>query len=36
MRINLVSLEDGITATGFRKFAAYAEKLNAGRCPYRS
>ncbi|HEV2718606.1 MAG TPA: cobalamin-dependent protein, partial [Thermoanaerobaculia bacterium] len=29
MRINLVSLEDGITATGFRKFAAYAEKLNA-------
>jgi len=27
MRINLVSLEDGITATGFRKFAAYAEKL---------
>ncbi|HEY6141090.1 MAG TPA: B12-binding domain-containing radical SAM protein [Thermoanaerobaculia bacterium] len=29
MRINLVSLEDGITATGFRKIAAYVEKLNA-------
>jgi anaerobic magnesium-protoporphyrin IX monomethyl ester cyclase len=28
MRIHLVSLEDGITATGFRKFAAYAEKIN--------
>ena len=27
MKIHLVSLEDGITATGFRKFAAYAEKL---------
>jgi radical SAM superfamily enzyme YgiQ (UPF0313 family) len=29
MRIHLVSLEDGITATGFRKIAAYVEKLNA-------
>src|SRR5438067_2658945 len=29
MKIHLVSLEDGITATGFRKFAAYAEKINA-------
>src|ERR1700704_3811604 len=28
MKIHLVSLEDGITATGFRKFAAYAEKIN--------
>ena len=28
MKIHLVSLEDGITATGFRKFAAYAERLN--------
>lgn len=28
MRINLVSLEDGITATGFRKIAAYVERLN--------
>jgi len=26
MKIHLVSLEDGITATGFRKFAAYAEE----------
>ena len=29
MRIHMVSLEDGITATGFRKIAAYVEKLNA-------
>jgi radical SAM superfamily enzyme YgiQ (UPF0313 family) len=29
MRIHLVSLEDGITATGFRKIAAYVERLNA-------
>jgi len=29
MRINMVSLEDGITATGFRKIAAYVERLNA-------
>jgi radical SAM superfamily enzyme YgiQ (UPF0313 family) len=29
MKIHLVSLEDGITATGFRKFAAFAERLNA-------
>lgn len=28
MKINLVSLEDGITATGFRKIAAYVEQLN--------
>lgn len=28
MRIKLVSLEDGTTATGFRKFAAYAAQLN--------
>jgi anaerobic magnesium-protoporphyrin IX monomethyl ester cyclase len=28
MKIHLVSLEDGITATGFRKFAAFAERLN--------
>jgi anaerobic magnesium-protoporphyrin IX monomethyl ester cyclase len=29
MKINLVSFEDGITATGFRKFAAFAERINA-------
>jgi anaerobic magnesium-protoporphyrin IX monomethyl ester cyclase len=29
MKINIVSLEDGITATGFRKIAAYVEKLNS-------
>src|SRR5205085_10801656 len=29
MKIHLVSLEDGITATGFRKMAAYVERLNA-------
>jgi radical SAM superfamily enzyme YgiQ (UPF0313 family) len=29
MKIHLVSLEDGITATGFRKFAAFAERLNS-------
>jgi anaerobic magnesium-protoporphyrin IX monomethyl ester cyclase len=29
MRIHMVSLEDGITATGFRKFVAYVERLNA-------
>ncbi len=29
MKINMVSLEDGITATGFRKMAAYVERLNA-------
>lgn len=28
MKIHLVSLEDGITATGFRKFAAFAEQIN--------
>ena len=28
MKIHLVSLEDGITATGFRKVAAYVERLN--------
>ncbi|HYF26667.1 MAG TPA: B12-binding domain-containing radical SAM protein [Baekduia sp.] len=28
MRIKLVSLEDGTTACGFRKFAAYATQLN--------
>ena len=28
MKIHLVSLEDGITATGFRKMAAYVERLN--------
>lgn len=30
MRIELVSLEDGTTATGFRKFAAYAKELHPG------
>jgi radical SAM superfamily enzyme YgiQ (UPF0313 family) len=29
MKIHLVSFEDGITATGFRKFAAYAERINS-------
>ncbi|HEX2121972.1 MAG TPA: radical SAM protein [Thermoanaerobaculia bacterium] len=29
MKIHMVSLEDGITATGFRKMAAYVERLNA-------
>jgi anaerobic magnesium-protoporphyrin IX monomethyl ester cyclase len=29
MRVKLVSLEDGTTASGFRKFAAYAERINA-------
>lgn len=29
MNIHLVSFEDGITATGFRKFAAYAERINS-------
>jgi radical SAM superfamily enzyme YgiQ (UPF0313 family) len=29
MKIHMVSFEDGITATGFRKIAAYVEKLNA-------
>lgn len=28
MKIHLVSLEDGITAIGFRKMAAYVERLN--------
>ena len=28
MKIHMVSLEDGITATGFRKMAAYMERLN--------
>jgi anaerobic magnesium-protoporphyrin IX monomethyl ester cyclase len=28
MKINMVSLEDGITATGFRKIAAYVAQLN--------
>lgn len=28
MRIKLVSLEDGITANGFRKIAAFAQRLN--------
>jgi len=28
MKISMISLEDGITATGFRKVAAYVEKLN--------
>src|SRR5437762_6286937 len=28
MRISMISLEDGITATGFRKVAAYVERLN--------
>jgi anaerobic magnesium-protoporphyrin IX monomethyl ester cyclase len=29
MKIHIVSLEDGITALGFRKMAAYVERLNA-------
>ena len=29
MKIELVSLEDGTTACGFRKFAAYAKRINA-------
>ncbi len=28
MKIHMVSLEDGITATGFRKMAAYMERVN--------
>lgn len=28
MRIHIVSLEDGITATGFRKMVGYVERLN--------
>jgi len=28
MKIHMVSLEDGITATGFRRIAAYVEKIN--------
>src|SRR5437899_224181 len=28
MKIHMVSLEDGITALGFRKMAAYVERLN--------
>jgi radical SAM superfamily enzyme YgiQ (UPF0313 family) len=28
MKIHMVSLEDGITATGFRKIAAFVERLN--------
>lgn len=28
MKINMVSLEDGITATGFRKMAAFVERVN--------
>lgn len=28
MKISMISLEDGITATGFRKVAAYVERLN--------
>ncbi len=28
MKIHMVSLEDGITATGFRRIAAYLEKIN--------
>src|SRR5438045_121878 len=28
MKISMISLEDGITATGFRKIAAYVERLN--------
>ena len=28
MQIKLVSLEDGITANGFRKIAAYIDRLN--------
>lgn len=28
MKISMISLEDGITATGFRKVAAYVEQLN--------
>jgi radical SAM superfamily enzyme YgiQ (UPF0313 family) len=34
MDIRLVSLEDGTTATGFRKFAAYAATLNADTRTY--
>jgi radical SAM superfamily enzyme YgiQ (UPF0313 family) len=34
MDIRLVSLEDGTTATGFRKFAAYAAELNADTKTY--
>lgn len=30
MRVELVSLEDGTTATGFRKFAAYAKRIEPG------
>jgi radical SAM superfamily enzyme YgiQ (UPF0313 family) len=28
MKIHMISLEDGITATGFRRIAAYVEKIN--------
>ncbi|MHB8466279.1 MAG: B12-binding domain-containing radical SAM protein [Acidimicrobiales bacterium] len=34
MRINLVSLEDGITACGFRKFAAFAARLEPDTTSY--
>ncbi|HET8797350.1 MAG TPA: radical SAM protein [Thermoanaerobaculia bacterium] len=35
MKIHMVSLEDGITATGFRKMAAYVERANPDtRCFY--
>ena len=34
MRVKLVSLEDGTTATGFRKFAAYAAQINEDTTSY--
>lgn len=34
MELKLVSLEDGITACGFRKFAGYAHRLNADTRSY--
>src|SRR5581483_11471952 len=34
MRIKLVSLEDGITACGFRKFAAFAKRLEPDTTSY--
>jgi len=34
MKIAMLSLEDGITATGFRKMAAFVERLHAGTQVY--
>jgi anaerobic magnesium-protoporphyrin IX monomethyl ester cyclase len=34
MKISMISLEDGITATGFRKVAAYVERLNPDTSVY--